>query len=100
MVLDAEGDDVRDGPAVVMSTTATALFSCSATYAVVLSALTATYSGSKSCAAVAPGPKTRTPSGTAPLKAVKSAVATLASMSMAAPPDTSMMLTLPSGSVW
>ncbi len=47
------------------------------------------YSGSRSCATVAPGPKTRTPAGSA--MPPKPAVVT-------APVATSMMLTEPSGS--
>ena len=65
--------------ALAMSTLARALFSCSTTQAVAPSASSAMYSGSRSWAVLAPGPKIRTPwsrsSPSWPLKAVKSAVA-------------------------
>ena len=80
--------------AVGTSSTATAFASCSVTQAV--RPLSVMYSGSRSCAAVAPGPKTRTPraSSSAFENARKSAVRTDA---RATPRPRSMMLTEPSG---
>ncbi len=76
-----------------------ALFSWSVTHAVFESCDTAMYSGSRSCATVASGPKMRIDgSSVAPLKAPKPAVVTSACVTLLAPLRMSMMLTLPSGS--
>ena len=77
---------------------AKALFSCSDAQAVLPSADTAMYSGSRSWAAVAFGPKTRTPffSSSALSKALKSAVRTTG----LAGSRTSTTLIEPSGSIW
>ena len=78
---------------------AMALFSCSVTHAVFESCETAMYSGSRSCATVAPGPKTRMDgSSVASLKAAKPMSVTSADVREATPPRRSMRLTLPSGS--
>ena len=82
-----------------MSTTASALFSCSVTHAVLESAETATYSGSKSWAAVALGPKIRTElPRSRSLNTAKSAVATLSCVTFSTPPATSIIEIEPSGS--
>ncbi len=76
-----------------------ALFSCSVTHAVFESCEIAMYSGSRSSATVAPGPKIRMDgSSAAPLNAENPTSVTSASVSVAAPPLTSITLTLPSGS--
>ena len=81
--------------AVAMSRMATALASCKVTIALVPSGDTAMYSGSTSSATVLPA-QMRTPwarsADSCPLKAVKSAVCTVAA---AAPPDRSMIDTEP-----
>ncbi len=83
-----------------MSSSAIALFSWSVTHAVFESSEAAMYSGSKSCATLAPGPKRRMRGSSPPaLKASKPAATTSVCV-MALPPfDTSMMLTDPTGSV-
>ena len=71
-----------------------ALFSCRLTQALRPSALTVMYSGSRSCAALAPGPNTRTPAGSStPSKPM------VATGSTGRIGTTVTTLTLPTGSV-
>ena len=68
---------MRTNVALSMSSSAIALFSCKVTHAVLESSDTAMYSGSRSCATLAFGPKMRMLGSSAvPLKAVKRAVVT------------------------
>ena len=81
---------------VFKSIIAMALFSCSVTHAVFESCDTAMYSGSRSCATLAPGPKIRIDeSSVAVLNAEKPMSVTTAAPT---PPRRSIRLTLPSGS--
>lgn len=80
------------------STMANALFSWSATHAVVECASMATYSGSRSWATVALGPKIRTPAArTSSIWSLKPSNPAVATVSASAPADRSMMLTDPWG---
>ncbi len=80
--------------AVWMLISAMALFSCRVTKALAPVGSMVMYSGSTSCAGVAPGPKMRTPSGMA--TPPKSTVCTGSCGSIG---TTRMMLTVPSGSM-
>ena len=79
-----------------------ALFSCSETYAVLLSAETVTYSGSRSCATVAPARPMRTSEGSSALRAppvLKAWKSKVVAVSAGTPLRTVMMEIEPSGSM-
>ncbi len=90
---------MRTNVALAMSSSAIALFSCKVTHAVFESSDTVMYSGSRSCATLAFGPKIRMlESRDVPLKAVNRTVVTSACDSVVMTSGSRMMLTLPSGS--